>query len=184
MNASFRPRKVLCCLLSPAILLAAGCTDEDPTEPNGGALSEAVQAGLGTFHRATEAYLNIEAAIEDGFVPGGACEDPPGPGAIGIPYVHPERLDTNIDLEQPEILFYEPQQNGELRLVGGEPAVPISLWDEAESEPPSLYGLEFHRNEEHGLYGLHMWVWRYNPGGVFAFGNPNVSCEFASAAAG
>lgn len=31
----------------------------------------------------------------------------------------------------------------------------------------------------HLLFGLHMWVWRHSPDGVFSFWNTNVSCERA-----
>lgn len=135
-------------------------------------------AGLATFRRATARYHRVEAAIADGFVQILPClANPAGEGAIGIPYANLDRFDGVIDLSEPEILFYEPQQDGTLRLVGGEPVVPIDMW--TGSEPPSLFGREFHRNEEHGLYGLHMWVWRHSPDGVFSFWNDNVTCESA-----
>ncbi|MFW6084256.1 MAG: hypothetical protein ACODAA_03495 [Gemmatimonadota bacterium] len=115
--------------------------------------------------------------MADGFVQILPCLEHPTAGGLGIPYARLDRFDTTIDLSEPEILFYEPQKNGRLRLVGGEPVVPIALWD---GEAPSLFGREFHRNEEHGLYGLHMWVWKHNPDGVLSFWNPEVSCEFDS----
>lgn len=134
--------------------------------------------GLATFRRATARYHNIDKAIEDGFEQILPCmENPEGQAALGVVYAKPDRFDATIDLNEPEILFYEPQKNGNLRLVGGEPVIPIDLW--AEGNPPSLFGQEFHRNDEHGLYGLHMWVWKHNPDGVFAFWHPNVSCEYA-----
>lgn len=135
--------------------------------------------GLATFRRATARYHRIEAAIADGFVQILPClANPAGDGAIGVPYAKLDRFDANIDLSQPELLFYEPQEDGTLRLVGGEPVVPIGMW--TEREPPSLFGREFHRNDEHGLYGLHMWVWRRTPDGVFGFWNENVTCEYAA----
>lgn len=135
-------------------------------------------AGLATFRSATARYHRVDAAIADGFVQILPClANPAGDGAIGIPYAKLDRFDDEIDLSEPEILFYEPQEDGTLRLVGGEPVVPFDAW--TGSEPPSLFGQEFHRNEEHGLYGLHMWVWRHSPDGVLSFWNDNVSCEFA-----
>lgn len=106
-------------------------------------------------------------------------ENHEGPGALGVVYAKLDRFDTTIDLEKPEILFYEPQQNGDLQLVGGEPVVPIEEWDDSNNDPPSMFGRGFHRNEEHGLYGLHIWVWKDNLEGVFTFWHPNVSCEYA-----
>lgn len=142
---------------------------------------EDANQGLATLRRATARYHRIDAAIADGFerIPALGCVDPPGPGAVGIPLLNFDRLDATIDLAKPEVLFYEPRKNGKLRLVGAEPVVPIELWDASANEPPSLFGNEFHRNEDDGLYGLHMWVWQHNPDGMFAFTNPNVSCEFA-----
>lgn len=136
--------------------------------------------GLATFRRATAQYHNIDAAIEDGFVQALPCqENPDGEGGLGIPYINPDRLDAIIDPTEPEVLFYEPQKNGRLRLVGVEAVVPIELWDESENDLPSLFGRDFHRNEEHGLYGLHIWIWKHNPDGVLAFWHSDVFCEFA-----
>lgn len=132
------------------------------------------------LRRATAKYHRLEVALEDGYI-----RDPLGlvciPG-IGVPFAHPERVpDTEIVLTQPEVLFYEPQKNGTLRLVGSEPVVPIALWHAEKGEdapPPSLLGHDFHENAEHGLYGLHFWQWLHNPNGRIAFSNPRVSCEF------
>lgn len=170
---------------------AAELTSADPpTGPSAAASVDAPAAhasaagqaemrrGLATFRRATARYHRVEAAIADGFEQILPClSNPDGPGAIGIPYARLDRFDATVDLSEPEILFYEPRPNGELVLVGGEPVVPIDAWP--EDEPPSLFGREFHTNEEHGLYGLHMWVWRHSPDGVFSFWNAAVSCEFA-----
>lgn len=135
-------------------------------------------AGLATLRRATARYHDVEAAMEDGFAQALPCqENPEGEGSLGIPYLNMDRLDATIDLAEPEVLFYEPQKNGRLRLIGSEPVVPIALW--TEEDPPSLFGQEFHRNDEAGLFGKHMWVWKHNPDGVFAFWHPDVSCEFA-----
>lgn len=135
--------------------------------------------GLETLRQATEQYSDIEAAMDDGFVDAGegCVENPEGPGALGIPYVNEDRIDATIDLENPEVLFYEPQQNGDFQLIGVETVVPIELWE--ESDPPALFGQEFHRNDEAGLYGLHIWIWKDNPEGVLAFWHHDVSCQYA-----
>ncbi|MCW9706113.1 hypothetical protein [Fodinibius salsisoli] len=136
--------------------------------------------GLAKIRRATARYHDVDTAIEDGFEQILPCtENPEGSGAIGVVYVNFDRLDLTIDLRKPEVLFYEPQPNGGLQLVGGEPVVPIDQWDEGNDNPPSLFGREFHRNEDHGLYGLHMWIWKDNPEGMFSFWHPNVSCKHA-----
>lgn len=176
-------RSILVALATVAALAACDESQTPSPEPLGleatrWALEPATSQGLAELRHATAAYHDVAVAMEDGFEQILPCiERPDGPGGLGIPYGKLDRFDANVDLSEPEILFYEPQKNGSLRLVGAEPVIPIALW--TESTPPSLFGREFHRNEEHGLYGLHMWVWRHNPDGMFAFWHPDVSCEFA-----
>ncbi len=188
--------QLLCCLLlfcfpacggsaAPTSASSASGTENDegvgpvPTrvEVLTGQRDVELQRGLATMRRATARYHRVDVARADGFVQILPCLEHPTAGGLGIPYGRLDRFDTTIDLNEPEILFYEPQKTGRLRLVGGEPVVPIALWG---SEAPSLFGREFHRNEEHGLYGLHMWIWKHNPDGVLSFWNPEVSCEFDS----
>ncbi|MFW6078852.1 MAG: hypothetical protein ACODAE_04480 [Gemmatimonadota bacterium] len=185
------PRAALVGVVAVATAALVACEDPGATSPADALTAETMvpaggpaeeNAGLATLRRATARYHDVDAAIEDGFVQILPCqESPDGQGALGIPYGKLDRFDTNIDLSKPELLFYEPQADGSLRLVGAEPVVPIEAWDAEHDDPPSLFGREFHRNEDHGLYGLHMWVWRPGPGpdGVFGFWNPRVSCEFA-----
>ncbi|MDX1673608.1 MAG: hypothetical protein R3314_02305 [Longimicrobiales bacterium] len=150
-----------------------------PTAPAQATVKAAMNQGLATFRRATAAYHDVAAARADGFVQILPClENPDGEGGLGIPFARLDRFDATIDLSEPEILFYEPQENGRLRLVGGEPVVPVDAW--TGEAPPSLFGREFHRNDAHGLYGLHMWIWHHNPDGIFAFWHPDVTCEFAA----
>lgn len=163
--------------LSILILLAAlfaACSNSTSSDSD-----EFEEEWLLSVQQATDQYNDIEAALDDGFVdPGMGCvENPEGPGAFGIPHVHPDRLsDDAIDPANPEVLFYEPQQDGSLRLVGTENALPIELWD--GEQPPALFGHEFHRNEEEGLFGIHIWVWKENPEGIFAFWHTDVSCQY------
>lgn len=164
----------ICLLFIAGSLAITGCNTTDSNSKT------EEEKGLETLRQATEPYKDVTVAIDDGFEQFLPCtENPEGPGAIGVVYANLDRLDMTIDLNKPEVLFYEPQPNGDLQLVGGEPVVPIELWDESNSNPPSMFDREFHRNEEHGLYGLHMWVWRESPEGTFAFWHPNVSCEYA-----
>jgi len=130
------------------------------------------------LRRATARYHDINAAIADGFVFLHACEQRPGEGAVGIVYVHPARLDGILDPSQPEALLYEPGNNGQLKLVGAELVIPLSVW--TEENPPEFLGAQFQPEEEFGVFGLHVWIWRHNPNGMFAPGNPRVSCEIDS----
>jgi len=76
-----------------------------------------------------------------------------------------------IDELQPNILMYETQKNGKVRLVGVEWGVPLQ-----GDTPPEIRGLRFHKNVNDNLWVLHIWVPEHNPSGMFADWNPNVSC--------
>lgn len=101
-------------------------------------------------------------------------------GGMGFHLGKEALLDTILDPRQPEVLLYEPQRNGSPRLVGVEYIVPRAAWTGAT--PPVLFGREFPYIEEFDVYGLHVWVWRENPGGMFAANNPRVSCAFEASA--
>jgi hypothetical protein len=59
-------------------------------------------------------------------------------GAEGVRYRNPTLLDAVIDLEQPELLIYEPMKNGDMRLVAVQYLAASALWDATHSSPPSL----------------------------------------------
>ena len=88
-------------------------------------------------------------------------------------------------VEEPELLLYEPEKNGQLRLVGLEYVVLKSAWDATHSSPPSLFGQQFNFTDAPNRYGLppfyslHAWIWKNNPAGMFAMWNPDVSCANA-----
>lgn len=183
-----RPSHLAALILLTSVALV-GCTDVAPLEPPddprpGPTLAERpMQAdrnmSLAALRRATAAYHDVDKALEDGFASLGVCvaENPiDGQHPLGIPFVHLDRLlDGVLDPDEPEVLFYEPREDGTLRLVGVEMAVPVALW--TEEDPPQLFAQQFHENEAEGLYGLHIWIWLHNPDGMFATGHPGISCE-------
>jgi hypothetical protein len=72
-------------------------------------------------------------------------------------------------------LVYEPAgRSDRAKLVAVEFAVPYALW--TDPNPPAFLGAEFPREDEFGVFGLHVWVWRNNPHGLFAEANPRISC--------
>ena len=100
----------------------------------------------------------------------------PGEGAVGALYVHFDRLlDGEIRPELPDALVYEPARNGEgkPKLVAVEFAIPYALW--SGDDPPNYLGADFQPEDEYGVFGLHIWVWRNNPDGLFAEANPRFS---------
>ena len=181
MNTSTsRPRVRLATIVAAATLVAA-CAAEAPVAPERPALrtantrtdAEGARA-LAALRRATARYHDLNAATDDGFVFLHGCESRPDEGPVGAVYVHPGRLDGVIDPREPEALIYEPGENGRARLVGVELAVPYAAWTNAQ--PPEFLGATFQPEDEFGVWGLHVWLWRQNPEGLFAESNPRVSC--------
>jgi hypothetical protein len=59
-------------------------------------------------------------------------------------------------------------------LIGVELAVPYAAWE--KEQPPAFLGATFQPEDEFGVWGLHVWLWKYNPEGLFAESHPGVSC--------
>ena len=124
---------------------------------------------LAPFHR-------FQAAVDAGWsaeITG--CKADANLGGMGYHYGNQKLIDGTVSFRDPELLLYEPQADGKLRLVAVEYIVPFDQWK--GDKPPRLLGLEFKRNETFQLWGLHVWLWRYNPSGRFADWNPHVHCN-------
>jgi len=108
------------------------------------------------------------------------CLEAPGLGAMGFHYGNLAFIGDGgtVELLQPELLLYEPQQNGTLRFVGVEYIVPFADHPATEA-PPTLLGQEFAQVPAFGVWGLHIWVGRENGSGIFSPWNPKVSCQHA-----
>lgn len=146
--------------------------------------------GLSAVRSATAGYHDVARAQADGFgelrdTAGVACIDQPGVGGMGIHYVNVDRVgDPAVTARAPELVLYERQQNGRLRLVAVEWVVLQSDWHAAgHAAAPSLFGEEFSlvpAGNRYGLppfYELHAWVWQHNPTGTFQDYNPTVTCH-------
>ena len=99
---------------------------------------------------------------------------------MGIHYVNGNLLNGTVDPTHPQALIYEPQENGELKLVGVEfimiaSALPPNSAPQVEGhlmlfvDGPNRYGLP-------AFFELHVWAWRDNPKGPFVDWNDHVSC--------
>lgn len=164
-----------------AAALLAGCTDGGPTAPDAAVRAVSLESqategsALATLRRATARYHDVNTAIADGFILLHGCETRPGEGAVGVLYVHLDRfLDGVIDPASPDGLLYEETPNGKLRLTGVELAIPAAMW--AGADPPAFLGVTFQAEEEFGALGLHIWLWKQNPQGMFAQAHPGISC--------
>ena len=89
-------------------------------------------------------------------------------------FVNPSRIDGVIDPARPEILYYEPQSDGTLRLMGGEYFCPV----EACPTPPTLFNQTFRFEEDTNGHALHVWAWLRNPNGLTNPANPNVDTTY------
>jgi hypothetical protein len=132
---------------------------------------------------ATARFRDINDAIAAGYVQNGGCVSGPEEGAMGVHFAKQALFDGEIDVDNPEVLVYEPR-NGRLQLVAAEYVVPGPAWDPFQDPffKPHLMDHLFHFAPGPNRYGpipfyeLHVWAWKDNPRGTFADWNPAVSC--------
>ena len=178
-----------------AAALAVAC--DEPTTPPGTpdvAAAKAAtggqtgQAGLGasvnkqlaSLRAATARFHRFDAAVEAGWsVKITSCMEDPALGGMGFHYGNVGLIDGSVQVDQPELLLYEPEKNGRLRLVAVEYIIPYTFHPRSAA-PPVLFGQEFKQNDVFQLWGLHAWVWEENPSGMFADWNPRVSCQYTT----
>lgn len=126
------------------------------------------------------AFEDVAAAGAAGYERFGDCMRGPQ-GAQGIHYRNVGTItDPVLDPDAPELLMYEPRADGTLRLIGAEWIVFQHAWHDAgNAAAPALFGRELSLNTtllDEPFYALHLWVWQYNPLGLFANWNPLVRC--------
>jgi hypothetical protein len=140
---------------------------------------------LASIRAATDQFHDVSAAVAAGYSQGSPCESMPGQG-IGIHYRKASLFDAIVDPTQPELLVYEPEPNGERRLVAVAFVVPSAAWDPTHTGRPMLGNQVFEdkripdwSSPPFPNYELHVWVWKHNPNGMYATTNPRVSCDAA-----
>jgi hypothetical protein len=72
--------------------------------------------------------------------------DPAGAGGMGFHYGNVALIDGTARVDELELLLYEPEKNGRLRLVAVEYIIPYTLHSRAAA-PPVLFGQEFKQND-------------------------------------
>jgi hypothetical protein len=155
-----------------------------------GARAGVDQQALAAIRRATARFQNIDAALAAGYEDDGfGCIDATAfgldasEGAMGFHLINwALHDDPETDPERPDLLVYEPAPNGhgKPKLVALEYEVFRPDWYGAgHTAPPTLLGREFESFDFDGLeiFGLHLWLWRDNPSGLFADFNPKVRCR-------
>ena len=150
--------------------------DHSGQSNDGGALMKAVR-------EATARFQDVAAAEAAGYALQFGCVTGPDSGAMGMHYINGALVnDGIIDVTRPEIVIYEPQPDGSLRLIGADFLVIADTWNASHSGPPQLMGQLFQLFESPNRFGLpafytlHVWAWKNNPNGAFVNWHPHVSC--------
>ena len=138
------------------------CNDDDRVEP--------WQPEIELLRSAIVAYDLVEHAKHDGYdneVTGYRTN-------MGFHYLNASLLDDKFEVEKPELLLYAPDENGKLKFVAVEYAMPIT---DLDNPPPIPQGFKgdadvWEINTEFSLWTLHVWVKLENPEGIFASHNP------------
>ena len=170
--------------LLAGLTLLGGCAGE-PTAPAdiraAAATTRASEAAenkdIAALRAATAQFHRIDVAKAAGYdtqFPAGCFAS--DEGAMGLHDLNGAKVGT-LSVTEPQLLMYEPQKNGTLKLVGVEfilPGVPTET-------PPVLFNRPLEYNATFGVWALHVWAWDRNPRGMFYDWNPQVTCENASA---
>ena len=180
--------------LIAGIALMAGCGEPVATDATAGiqsrlatadltpapgesGLSAAIRSDLALLRRVTAPFHDFDEASEAGWsaqiTP--CMTDPGGAGGMGFHYGNVGLINGSASVDKPQLLLYEPEQNGRLRLVAVEYIIPYTFVPRS-AEPPVLFGQKFAQVDAFQLWGLHAWVWKENPSGIFASWNPTVDC--------
>jgi len=148
-----------------------------PSVGNDGALIKVVR-------EATERFQDVEVAKSEGYVLQFGCVSGGDSGAMGMHFVNGALVgDGELDPAHPEIVIYEPQPSGKLKLIGADYLVLADAWNAKHAAPPELMGQLFHLFEAPNRFGLptfytlHVWAWKDNPTGAFVNWHQNVSCN-------
>ncbi len=181
-------------ILIPALALATTglCITRmaaaDAGSANTTANASAYTTGLvKTVLQSASKYVNISAAVKDGYAPATGCVSGAEGGAQGIHYVRFDLVgDGELNPATPEVLLYEPTRWGNLRLAGAEYLTIKEAWHakHGEATAPIVGGqhmfllAEPNRFVIPDAYALRVWAFRQNPNGMFALSNANVTCEY------
>lgn len=145
---------------------------------------------LAAIRASTSKYQNIDTAFADGYVDDGfGCIDAgafgldPSAGGMGFHLINwALHDDPATDALRPDLLVYEPASSadGKPKLVALEYEVfRPDWWAAGNTTAPSLLGQQFESFDFDGLeiFGLHLWLWRDNPSGMFSDFNPKIRCR-------
>ena len=141
--------------------------------------------------QATERFKDVRVALAEGYALQFNCVSGGDFGAMGLHYVNGALVNAGVlDAAKPQIVLYEAQPDGRLKLTGADYLVIADQWNATHTSPPELMGQLFHlfdapnRFNLPAFYTLHVWAWKDNPNGTFVNWNPNVSCDSFNGSSG
>ena len=140
------------------------CKDDDAMPP--------WEAEIAQLRAAVEPLKNFESAKTAGWDIQ-ATEYRTG---MGFHYLNAGLLDTNFEVDKPEVLIFIEDSSGGMELVAVEYGYPI---DDLNNPPPAPEGFSgdddiWKIDTEFSLWTLHAWVVMDNPDGIFAPMNPSL----------
>lgn len=155
------------------------------TAQNERAQEDQQSALLRSVRQATERFKDVRVAENEGYRLEFGCVSGDDFGAMGLHYVNDTLVGNGIvDVARPQIILYEAQPDGSVKLTGADYLVIASAWDEKHpGVSPQLMGQIFHYFSSPNRFGLpafytlHVWAWKQNPKGAFVNWHPNVSCQ-------
>ena len=161
----------------PATAVSAnGRAARDGQASDVAALLGQLRTVIGPLHNVAAA----EAAEYTAPIPG--CFSDPELGGMGFHFAKGSIIDGRVNELEPEVLLYEPEENGRMALVAVEFIIPFGFAPENGPAPTLFNGRAFTPFHDNGVWGLHAWIFKNNPSGMFANFNPTVSCDAAPAA--
>jgi hypothetical protein len=169
---------LIACVALLAVAAAAGAE-----RGSSSALPKRVAKQLKQAKLATARFKDVAQAEAAGYTSTHECVAS-AKGGMGIHYINVALIgDPKLDPRKPEILLYEPQADGSLRLVG----IEWMVLDSGQEKTPRILGHTFqgpmtHNGTAPSHYDLHVWTVERNPRGTFAQYNPRVSCAEEDAA--
>src|ERR1700694_1200053 len=137
--------------LVAGIALLGGCGEKVPTETvaqiqpqtvasresggNENDGSAALRRDLATLRRVTAPFHNFNKAVAAGWSAKitDCMTDPGGAGGMGFHYGNVALIDAAVQVDKPELLLYEPDEDGELRLVAVEYIIPYGFHSRASA---------------------------------------------------
>ena len=149
------------------LTLLAGCSDATSSQNTDLATLKRVTSPFRTFSSATDAGWSAKIT---------SCMADQTLGGMGFHYGNTSLIDGTVQVDQPELLLYEPQADGSNELVAVEYIIPYTAHARSDA-PPVLFGQKFKQNDTFQLWGLHVWAWKTNPSGLYADWNPQVNCS-------